>query len=137
MILPICQWCNDPIPVLEPGAHARPCPTLDYASGVTDPDINEIRYCKPTSEMDFIRLKAERDVWSGEACREEQTAGKGPCGGCRYCLPGLLKAERERYEALENRIRALGNANGMQTQIGRWGVTAIRNNFSELFKPES
>lgn len=35
-------------------------------------------------------VKAERDVWSGEACKQEQANGKGLCGGCRHCYPQII-----------------------------------------------
>jgi hypothetical protein len=43
--------------------------------------------------------QAARDVWSGEACQEEQEAGNGPCGACRHCLPARIRdLERELEE---------------------------------------
>jgi hypothetical protein len=44
------------------------------------------------SEARLVASRAERDVWSGKACEEEQAAGNGPCGACRFCLPKLLTA---------------------------------------------
>jgi hypothetical protein len=49
------------------------------------------------AELDALRwqletAKAERDVWSGEACKQEQANGKGPCGACRHCLPAAVEA---------------------------------------------
>lgn len=69
------------------------------------------------AEAERDQARAERDVWSGKACEEEQRDGNGPCGACRHCLPGLLKearTEAERYltdgKALHREIEKVARA---------------------------
>lgn len=47
---------------------------------------------------------AKRDVWSGKACEEEQAAGNGPCGACRFCLPRLLNQAEKNHERTLDRL---------------------------------
>ena len=54
-------------------------------------------------------VEAERDVWSGKACEEEQAAGNGPCGACRYCLPKINDALREQVTRLREALMVLAD----------------------------
>ena len=50
---------------------------------------------------------AERDVWSGLACKEEMETGTGPCGACQYCLPTIVKDLRTENDNLQQRVAEL------------------------------
>lgn len=62
-------------------------------------------------------VEAERDVWSGKACEDEQAKGKGPCGACRHCLPALLKAAENERDELRRQL------NSRNTPPGSAGFT--------------
>jgi hypothetical protein len=65
----------------------------------------EVGQLEAGDELGLLReqlkmVEAERDVWSGKACEEEQAKGNGPCGGCRHCLPELVvQLRKEKDEA--------------------------------------
>ncbi len=75
-----------------------------------------------TQELEAART--EIHVWSGKACEEEQAAGNGPCGACRYCLPrqyddlDIANLRIQRYEKMlanyERELQELRNERNAQ-----------------------
>jgi hypothetical protein len=80
------------------------------------------------------KLRAERDVWSGKACEEEQAAGNGPCGACRFCLPKLLAAACAERDALIDKAREEEQAAGEGWRGMSKALTFARAERDELQK---
>lgn len=81
-------------------------PRLSIWTFESSEDLSEV---VSASDYEKLQIKLERAeakaaVWSGKFCKEEQAAGNGPCGACRYCLPRLMK---EAQKALDQATRAL------------------------------
>ena len=89
----------------------------DAANSREIQDAARVKALKDAEEIanlthELMIAKGEAHLWSGKACEEEQAAGNGPCGACRYCLPrqyddlDIANLRVQKYEKLLAQIGA-------------------------------